>query len=87
MNVHNLERMVQDPDTAREAPTIMRALVTSVYARPTEDGWDVELYGPLTSLVEFATTPDIKRPDDLGAPGRLLTVVAGVGFEPTTFRL
>ena len=87
MNVQNLAQLLQHPETAGEAATILRELVTSIYARPTEGGWDVEISGPLAALVTFATTPNIKRPDDLGPPGRVLTVVAGAGFEPATFRL
>lgn len=77
MNIHNMERMLQHPDTTSEAATIMQALVSALYARPVDGGWEVDISGPLVALVNFATTPDVKRPHDLGAPGRLLTVVAG----------
>ena len=77
LNIDNSERIRQHPDTASEAATILRELVTSVYARPVDGGWEVDISGPLVALVNFATTPNIKRPDDLGPPGRLRTVVAG----------
>jgi hypothetical protein len=40
MNIDNIERMRRQPDTASQAATIMRELITSVYVRPVNGGWE-----------------------------------------------
>ncbi len=55
---------------------------------PAYDGLNAELHGDLTEILAFCDREgsESKRPGPSG-PGRQLSVVAGVGFEPTTFRL
>ncbi|MCH2516452.1 MAG: recombinase family protein, partial [Dehalococcoidia bacterium] len=53
-----------------------------------DSGLDAELHGDLAAILALCNTDDPKkqRPGS-EEPGRQLSVVAGVGFEPTTFRL
>jgi hypothetical protein len=48
----------------------------------------IELYGELAALIELAANGEagIKHPRR-GVPGVQVTLVAGRGFEPLTFRL
>jgi len=52
------------------------------------DGWRVELHGDVAAILALTEDAQHKqeRPDLCGS-GRLLSVVAGTGFEPVTFRL
>ena len=49
----------------------------------------IELVGDLASLIGFGTQydSDVNKPGSDNDPGSTKWLVAGVGFEPTTFRL
>jgi site-specific DNA recombinase len=71
-------------DTAREA---IRSLVDSIILSPSDDGpMDITLVGDLAGLLTVATKAKepLLKSDPLVSQ---VTMVAGVGFEPTTFRL
>jgi site-specific DNA recombinase len=71
--------------------TILRTLIDKVVVTPAADGTlQVELHGEMAALLMTAArsgAPNAKRPTS-GEDGRaVLSVVAGRGFEPLTFRL
>ena len=86
-----LQNLVQNEATRTEAVEIIRSLVDEVIFRPTaEAGLEVELVGDIAKMVHLAQNSNENSPAS-GAVheefARSVKVVAGVGFEPTTFRL
>ena len=68
---------------------MVRSQIEQITLTPDEDGGlEVELYGDLARILQFCEMGEHKhqRPGR-GVPGRELSVVAGAGFEPATFRL
>jgi site-specific DNA recombinase len=89
--VAELERLLGDPALGDEAMTLIRSMIEKVVLIPCADakGIDAVLHGDLAAII--AACEDAKRPGLAGA-GRVsfvgqLSVVAGAGFEPATFRL
>jgi site-specific DNA recombinase len=73
----------RDPAVSR-----LRDLIARVEVRHDGDGWAVELQGALGALVALGLAKE-KAPRPRVSAEALCSakVVAGVGFEPTTFRL
>jgi hypothetical protein len=70
-----------------EAADILRSLVDRIELRPNQQGkLEIDLYGDLAGILTLAGRKD--RPLDQDDQSvQQVKVVAGVGFEPTTFRL
>ena len=93
--VERLEQVLEGPDR-HAALELIRSMITRVDLKPRAVGAGLEaiLVGDLASILsvcreasgEKGGADNAKRPSD-GSDGRLLSVVAGAGFEPTTFRL
>ena len=72
-----------EADTADEARELIRSLVDSVLVHAEVKGFRIEVCGELANILSLAA----------GSPRKAemmceqIKVVAGVGFEPTTFRL
>ena len=86
-----LQNLLENDATRTEAVEIIRSLVDQVIFRPTaEAGLEVELVGDIARMVHLAQNSNEDSPVS-GAVhdefARSVKVVAGVGFEPTTFRL
>ena len=90
--VADLAAALNDPEARPEAAELLRGLIESVTLTPDPDapnGHVIELRGELGAIFalcgnDVAANANARR----GAAGvRQVTVVAGVGFEPTTFRL
>ena len=67
---------------------ILRGLVERVVLHPGEKGF--ELIGEITAIVNLGAHEEAAGPKGAAVPeayGCSVEVVAGVGFEPTTFRL
>ena len=60
-------------------------LINEVRLIPENGRLEIELYGDLAGILALGT--DGKKPVPEGRDGLQVTLVAGVGFEPTTFRL
>ena len=88
--VANLAEALSDPDIRDEANEIIRSLIDRVELRPGPDGEGLQavLHSDIARIVAFcgAAEDKQKRPE-ARASGRMLSVVAGTGFEPVTFRL
>ena len=86
--VASLRESLADPLIRDEAIDLLRGLIDEVRLGHGEDGWSADLQGEITSLVALGMQ-DGKTPRP-GLRAEALCsakVVAGVGFEPTTFRL
>ncbi len=80
-------------DDHREALDIARGLIERVTLTPNaEGGFEIELEGAIAAMIQLCLDPDAKSRRPSGDVGRDLfvssvKVVAGIGFEPMTFRL
>ena len=79
-------------DTREEAAKIIRSLVDGILLTPEDGKLAITLQGDLAAMLSYAASN--KKPGASGkeagfdaASGSQFTLVAGVGFEPTTFRL
>ena len=86
-----LQYLLENDATRTEAVEIIRSLVEQVIFRPTaEAGLEVELVGDIAGMVHLAQNSNENSPVSGAVHDeftRSVKVVAGVGFEPTTFRL
>ncbi len=81
-----LREALNQPELRGEAAELLRQLIDSVTVNVDDHGrstLDIEAQG--RALIDFATNTD--APHRYSGEGRSVAVVAGVGFEPTTFRL
>ena len=86
-----LQDLLESDATRTEAVEIIRSLVEQVIFRPTaEAGLEIELVGDIARMVHLAQNSNENSPVSGAVHDeftRSVKVVAGVGFEPTTFRL
>ncbi len=80
--IMNLAEALNEEDTRLEAAECLRELIEEIRLVPKSGKLQVELYGELAALLNLAN----KHPRSKET-GVQITLVAGVGFEPTTFRL
>jgi len=80
--VEELSKTLADPEIRPMALETMRGLIQSVTVHETAEGVRIALDGAITALVGLAQ-PGADAIFRIGS----VEVVAGVGFEPTTFRL
>ena len=66
---------------------VLRGLIEQVSIGPAKDGLEIEVIGEIAKMVELGIGPNAKRASLDEKLTRSVKVVAGVGFEPTTFRL
>lgn len=85
--VTRLEQELADPEVAAEAKSLLRSMISTIVITPGEKRGQValELHGELAAIL--AMTQGKKNKDETLVPRVQLSVVAGVKFEPTTFRL
>jgi hypothetical protein len=81
--IGRLAEALTAPETVTEAAETMRGLIDRIVLTPVDGELRGELHGDLAVLARFAEE-GVSR--SAGNPARL-SVVAGVGFEPTTFGL
>ena len=72
------------PDVRAQAAEILRSLIEEIRLVPESWRLEIEVVGDLAGIL--ALGPNDKRPIG-GADGAQVTLVAGTGFEPVTFRL
>jgi site-specific DNA recombinase len=82
----NLVQALNDPNTLIEANTAIRQLIERVQLVPENGELKIELYGELAALLKLGTEPKNEHPL-AESEGVQITMVAGAGFEPATFRL
>jgi site-specific DNA recombinase len=85
--VANLAQVLNREENRGEAADILRSLVDRIELRPNQQGkLEIDLYGDLAGILTLAGKK--ARPlDETDLSIQQVKVVAGVGFEPTTFRL
>ena len=87
-----IDRLMEElnrPDHA-EASDLIRSLIEKIELHPRKDskGLDAVLFGDLAGILGLcAEAQDNKKRPAANDAGRRMSVVAGAGFEPTTFRL
>ena len=87
--VDNLAEALSAPEALTEAAEIVRRLIDRVVLEPQADGSiKAILYGDLAVLLRSDGGAHRTANDPgPGGSGSLLSVVAGTGFEPVSFRL
>ena len=85
--IGDLKSLIQNEATKNQATEIIRSLTDKIVVSPTGQRGrsDVVLHGALASILAYANDTAQSGVVSSGV-GRVL-LVAGVGFEPTTFRL
>ncbi len=86
--VANLTIALRDPSSQAEATSIIRSLLSEIRLVPVDGTYAIELVGELAGLLALGA-PQNDKSHLAAAYSRLCStqVVAGVGFEPATFRL
>ena len=87
--VERLAAALNNPSERDEAATAIRGLIERIVLTPGV-AWgetDAKLVGDLGTILEWAGAGDKRRHAGAQVPKMSVSVVAGVGFEPTTFRL
>ena len=86
--VEHLQEALSEAATQVEAGAIIRSLIDRIELTPEGDTLAIKLYGDLAQIIAFSETATGKQKDPVsGEAGPILSVVAGRGFEPLTFRL
>ncbi len=101
--VADLEAALTAPSIQAEAGDVLRSLIERVVLTPhayAEDNLAAELHGDLAMILNLVAADEVpaqtrrggskaakKELPGTGVPGSQLSVVAGTGFEPVTFRL
>ena len=86
--IGNLSSALQDPALKMEATEALRGLISEIRLMPDADapnGHHIEIAGELAGILALGEA-ETTRPAQFARAGSV-TMVAGVGFEPTTFRL
>ena len=85
--VTGLAAALNDDENRAEAADLIRSLVDRITLTPNDRGkLDISLFGDLAGILTMAANKD--RPlDKSDLSVQQVKMVAGVGFEPTTFRL
>ena len=87
--VARLADALDNPGERDEAAAAIRGLIDRIVLMPgaRRGDMDVALHGDLGAIVEWTGNGQGKTKTDTPMSGMSVSVVAGVGFEPTTFRL
>ncbi len=91
--VEDLHTSLSREDCRGEASEILHGLIERVDVARREDGLEIALTGAIVNMVDLAQGAGQKRKSPASVPAvpdmyrSSVKVVAGVGFEPTTFRL
>ena len=83
--VDRLHEELNRPELRAEAAQALRGLIDEVRLIPENGRLEIELLGDLAGILALAAGSN--KPVTQGCDGLQATLVAGVGFEPTTFRL
>ena len=86
--VVQLQEVLQHPELRDEAIQTLRGLLESVIVVPIKGDFDIEVIGEFAQMIKVGLEKGkAKEPVVNERMTRSVKVVAGVGFEPTTFRL
>jgi site-specific DNA recombinase len=84
-----LHEALREPTSKDEAFDLIRSLIEVIRLVPVDGKLRVEIKGELAGILELCREADKTKPGGLSTAGlaEQIKMVAGVGFEPTTFRL
>ena len=86
--VTDLAAAPNTPEAQADAAQSLRGLIDKIVLTPEADGYTIDLQGDLAAILTLASVGNGKTAEDCGpAAASQVSLVAGVGFEPTTFRL
>jgi site-specific DNA recombinase len=87
--VERLAKALQNPQERDDAAEAIRGLIERITLTPGAKRGEIAatLHGELGTIVEWTARTGRKNKTDTPGAGVSVSVVAGVGFEPTTFRL
>ncbi len=89
--VRSLENTLRDTNVVQRAHEALASMIEAVILRPdpeAQDGYSITLRGDCAGILgAYGGFQKEKLPEAVGLVGSQFSVVAGVGFEPTTFRL
>ena len=83
--VERLQNEVNRPEHRTQAAEVLRSLIDEVRLVPENGRLEIELAGDLAGIL--ALSAGSNKPATPGRDGLQVTLVAGIGFEPMTFRL
>ena len=83
--VYDLRALLNKPDCKQEAVTALRKLIDRIDLVPSEGGLSIDIVGNLAAMLQL-TMPNTQKAASKET-AFAISLVAGVGFEPTTFRL
>ena len=81
--VESLHELLNEEGTRAEAAEALRTLIEEIRLVPKDGRLQIDLYGELATILALTN----ETPASQGRDGRSTLLVAGAGFEPTTFRL
>jgi len=84
-----MHEALHDATSRDEAFDVIRSLIDEIRLVPVEGELRIEIRGELAGILELCRDADKTKPGGLSTAGlaQQIKMVAGVGFEPTTFRL
>ena len=85
-----LHEALQQDDTRAQAAEVIRSLVSEIVLTPEDGALQINVRGDLAGILTIAAAGTQKSPPLSGAGfgvGSQVMMVAGIGFEPMTFRL
>ncbi len=84
-----LHEALRDPGTRDEAFDVIRSLIDEIRLVPDAGELRIEIKGELAGVLELCQKGTKRKPGDLSTAGlsEQIKMVAGIGFEPMTFRL
>ena len=87
--VARLAEALEKPDERDAAASAIRGLIERIVLTPGADGGDlhITLQGDFGAILEWTGNGHKKEVTDTPGSGMSVSVVAGAGFEPITFRL
>ena len=87
--VSQLQAALQYPKDREEAFELIRGLIDQIVLTPAKGQLEIEIKGQLAAILELCDGARKAKPGTVSGAGlaEQLKMVAGVGFEPTTFRL
>lgn len=83
--VERLTEALADPDHGREVFEIIRSLISEIRLTPADGVLAIELAGDLAGILALST--GVSDGGSAASKAVQIKMVAGAGFEPTTFRL
>ena len=84
--VSELQQVLAAGSEQAQAFQAIRGLIDKVVLTPVEGALKIDLHGEAAAILQLSAAGK-KNVRQLAEGGQQLVMVAGVGFEPTTFRL